>query len=205
MNIHPLANVAQETDIGPDCVIEAYCVVGYGDAATASETTRPVRIGLGSHLRQFTVIYWGTEIGKRFHSGHKANIRESCSIGDDVSIGTLSVIEHHVRIGSRVRIHSQAFIPEYSIIEDDVFIGPNVVLTNAKYPASPDVKAHLRGPLIKTKAIIGANATILPGVVIGSQAVVGAGSVVTRDVETGTVVAGNPARAINTVSALPYE
>jgi acetyltransferase-like isoleucine patch superfamily enzyme len=151
------------------------------------------------------VIYAGNQIGKNFQTGNKVNIRELNQIGDDVSVGTLTIIEHHVHIGNRVRIHSQAFIPEYSTLEDGCWIGPNVVLTNAKYPTSPQVKACLIGPRILANAIIGANATILPGIVVGAEALVAAGAVVTKDVPDRDVVAGNPARKINHVSALPYE
>jgi acetyltransferase-like isoleucine patch superfamily enzyme len=111
------------------------------------------------------------------------------------------VIEHHVTLGDGVRIHTQAFIPEYSVLEARSWVGPNVVLTNARYPLAPDTKASLRGPRLERGAKVGANATLLPGVVIGSNALVGAGSVVTRDVPPGKIVAGNPARVIGDV---PY-
>ena len=117
---------------------------------------------------------------------------------------TLSVVEHHVEIGNGVRIHTQVFIPEFSVLEDGCWIGPNVVLTNAKYPLSPGVKDSLVGPVIRRNAKIGANATLLPGVVIGEGALVGAGAVVVRDVPPGAVVVGNPARVIRHVSDLPY-
>jgi acetyltransferase-like isoleucine patch superfamily enzyme len=161
---------------------------------------------LGSEvlLRSHTVIYAGNVIGDSFQTGNKVNIRELNCIGDNVSVGTLSVIEHHVEIGNNVRIHSQAFIPEFSVLEDDTWIGPNVVLTNAKYPLSRGVKESLKGPRIKRGAKIGANATILPGVVIGEHALVGAGAVVVRDVPAGVVVAGNPARIIRQIADLPY-
>jgi acetyltransferase-like isoleucine patch superfamily enzyme len=116
----------------------------------------------------------------------------------------LSVIEHHVEIGDNVRIHTQAFIPEYSVLEEGCWIGPNVVLTNAKYPMSPGAKDRLAGPVIRKGAKIGANATLLPGVVIGENALVGAGAVVAHDVPPGAVVAGNPARVIRQVAELPY-
>ena len=161
-------------------------------------------IGPGAHIRSHTVIYAGNRIGKNFQTGNKANIRELNEIGDDVSVGTLSVIEHHVRIGNSVRIHSQVFIPEYSVLEDEAWLGPNVVLTNAKYPQFRGVKENLRGPIIRKRAKIGANSTILPGVVIGENALVGAGSVVLHDVPDGAVVAGNPARIIKDVSQLSY-
>jgi acetyltransferase-like isoleucine patch superfamily enzyme len=77
-------------------------------------------------------------------------------------------------------------------------------LTNAKYPLSPGVKENLNGPIIKRGAKIGANSTILPGIVVGENALVGAGSVVVKDVPEGAVAVGNPARIIKNVSELPY-
>jgi acetyltransferase-like isoleucine patch superfamily enzyme len=150
-------------------------------------------IGAHSHIRAGTIIYAGNTIGQSFQTGNKANIREYNSIGDRVSVGTHTVIEHHVTIEDGVRIHSQAFVPEYSILKKGSWVGPNVVLTNAKYPLHPDAKNNLVGPTLEPGARVGANATVLPGVVIGECALVGAGSVVTRDVAAGATVVGNPA------------
>src|SRR4029434_11032591 len=138
-------------------------------------------IGKGAVIRSHTVIYAGNIIGNNFQTGNKVNIRESNRIGNNVSVGTLSVIEHHVEIADNVRIHTQVFIPEYSTLEEGCWIGPNVVFTNAKYPLSPRVKDNLVGTVIRKGAKIGANATLLPGVVIGENALVGAGAVVVRD------------------------
>jgi len=132
-------------------------------------------------------------------------LREMNKIGDNVSIGTGTVIEHHVIIMDGVRVHSQAFIPEYSILEKSCWIGPRVVITNAKFPCSPDVKKHLKGATIGEHAIIGANATLLPGITIGKNALIGAGSVVTKNVPQNKVVAGNPAMIIKDISKLPYK
>lgn len=190
--------------LGENTTIEDFCIIGVparghnpGDIETI--------IGSGAHIRSHTVIYAGNRIGNAFQTGNKVNIRELNTIGDHVSIGTLSVIEHHVTIGDHVRIHSQVFVPEYSIIEAGAWLGPNVVLTNAKYPLSPDVKESLKGPTIKKGAIIGANATILPGVVIGESSLIGAGSVVVHDVPEGAVVVGNPAKIIKYINELPYK
>jgi len=101
-------------------------------------------------------------------------------------------------------MHSQVFVPEFTVIEDDAWLGPNVVLTNAKYPLSPGVKETLAGPVVMKGAKVGANSTILPGIVIGVNSLVGAGSVVTKDVPDNAVVAGNPARLIKMITALPY-
>ena len=195
--------IYQAVELPPDAVIEDFVILGVPPRGHKEGEMKTV-IGPGAHLRSHTVIYAGNKIGKDFQTGNKVNVRELNEIGDNVSIGTLSVVEHHVKIGNNVRIHTQVFIPEYSVLEDDSWLGPNVVLTNAKYPVSPGVKKSLRGPTIKKGAKIGANATILPGVVVGRDALVGAGAVVVHDVPDGGVVVGNPARLIKDISALPY-
>ncbi len=189
--------------LGHDSVIEDYCIIGVPPRGKNDGEFETV-IGSGAYIRSHSVIYTGNRIGKNFQTGNKVNIREFNEIGDNVSIGALTVIEHHVRIGNNARVHSQVFVPEYSVIEDNAWLGPNVVLTNAKYPRSPDVKKSLKGPVIKKGAKIGANATILPGIVIGENALVGAGSVVIKDVPDGAVVIGNPARKIKNITELPY-
>ena len=195
--------VFENVTLGENCILEDFCLVGVAPRGMR-EGELPTHIGDGAVIRSHTVIYAGNEIGRNFQTGNKVNVRESNHIGDNVSIGTLSVVEHHVRIGNNVRIHTQAFIPEFSVLEEGCWIGPNVVLTNAKYPLSPGVKESLAGPVIRKGAKIGANATLLPGVTIGENAMVGAGSVVVHDVPAGAVVVGNPARVINDVAKLPY-
>lgn len=190
-------------ELGENVLIEDYCVIGVPPKGTEPGELKTV-IGDHSVIRSHTVIYAGNRIGSRFQTGNKTNIRELNEIGDDVSIGTLSVIEHHVKIESQVRVHSQAFVPEYSLLKKNSWVGPGAVLTNALYPKSPQVKEKLQGPILEEGAIIGAHATLLPGVQIGKNALVGAGSVVTKDVEENAVVAGNPAQVINTKAGLPY-
>ena len=190
--------------LGKDCVVEDFVIIGAppkGYRAGELETV----IGDNAIIRSHTVIYAGNSIGNNFQTGNKANIRELNEIGDDVSIGTLSVVEHHVKIGHGVRIHSQAFIPEYCVLEEGCWIGPNVVLTNAKYPNRSDTKHNLQGVTIRRNAVVGANVTILPGVNIGEHAIVGAGSVVTKDISGEEIVVGNPAKMIKNINFLPYD
>ena len=183
--------------------VDPFVIVGYPSRGkSAGEVT--TYIGDGASLRSHTVIYCGNRIGTGFQTGHGALIREDNEIGDDVSIGSGSIVEHHVRIGNGVRLHSHVFVPEFSVLEDECWLGPNVVLTNARYPRSPRAKDELAGPHIEAGAKLGANVTVLPGVRIGRGALVGAGAVVTKDVPAGAVVAGNPAQVINDISNLPY-
>ena len=182
--------------LGEDVVVEDFCIIGIPFKGMKNIQTI---IGSGSIIRAGTYIYAGNQIGKNFQTGNKANIRELNQIGDDVSIGTLSVIEHHVNIGNNVRIHSQVFVPEYSTLENDCWIGPNAVLTNARYPKHVAVKEELKGPLIGSNAKIGANSTILPGVAIGKNSLIGAGCVVTKHVAPDTIVVGNPAKDLRPI------
>jgi acetyltransferase-like isoleucine patch superfamily enzyme len=197
------AKVYPGVKLGKNVIIEDYCIIGVPPRG-AKEGELETFIGDDSVIRSHTVIYAGNKIGKKFQTGNKANIRELNEIADNVSVGTLSVVEHHVKIEENVRIHTQVFIPEYSILKKDCWVGPNVVFTNAPYPKSKNVKDELIGPTLHENAIVGANSTLLPGVHIGKDAIVGAGSVVTKDVPPGDVVAGNPAKFMKKKSELPY-
>ncbi|MBF0239905.1 MAG: transferase [SAR324 cluster bacterium] len=189
--------------LGKDSAIGDYCVIG--QPGRNPQDPVETRIGDNAQIRSHTVIYAGNMIGHNFQTGHHVMLRELNTIGHDVSIGTGAVIEHHVTIGDRARMHSNVFIPEFSVLEDDCWIGPNVVLTNARYPKSPDAKQNLKGVCVRKFAKIGANSTILPGITIGEGSLVGAGAVVTHDVPAWQVVAGNPARVLRNISDLPYE
>ncbi len=196
--IHPGARIGRNAAFGD------YVVIGEPPRGRTPGELDTV-IGADAVIRSHTVVYAGNRIGSGFQTGHHVMIREENEIGDRVSVGTGTVVEHHVVIEDDVRIHSQAFVPETTVLRAGCWIGPRVCITNARYPLSPNVKNELRGAIIGRKAKIGANATLLPAVTVGDDAIVGAGAVVVRDVEAGTVVAGNPARVINTVENLPYE
>jgi len=155
-------------------------------------------IGRNAVLRPGTIIYCDVIIGDDFQSGHNSVIREKTRIGNRTVVGTATVIDGNTTIGSRVSMQSMVYIPTNTTIGDRVFIGPNTVLTNDRYPPS---SGPLIGPNIKDDAAIGANTTILPGICIGEGAFVAAGSVVTRDVPDHTMAIGSPAR----IRELPEE
>jgi UDP-2-acetamido-3-amino-2,3-dideoxy-glucuronate N-acetyltransferase len=118
-----------------------------------------------------------------------------CKVGKNSKIDSYVYIEEGVTIGDNCKIRPFVFIPTGVVIEDNVFIGPNVTFTNDKYPIAQG-EWKLLQTKVKKGVSIGANSVIVPGVVIGEGAMVGAGSVVTKNVPSNTLVAGNPARII---------
>ena len=149
-------------------------------------------IGNNAVIRSGTIIYCDVTIGDRFSCGHNVVISEQTRIGDQVSIGTASIIEGRTIVGSDVNLQSLVYIPTDTTIGNRVFIGPNTILTNDRYP--PARFGNLQGPVIKDDAAIGANVTILPGVCVGEGALVAAGAVVTKDVPPKKLAIGAPAK-----------
>jgi acetyltransferase-like isoleucine patch superfamily enzyme len=149
-------------------------------------------IGKNARLRSGTVIYCDVVIGDNFQTGHNVLIRENTKIGNRVSVGTATVIEGHSIIGDDVVMQSMVYLPTGTTIGKNVFIAPNVVLSNDKYP--PSHGSFLNAPFIDDNAVIGANATLLPGVSVGEGSLVAAGAVVTHNVPAYKLAVGNPAR-----------
>ena len=160
------------------------------------------KIGKNPTIREPTIIYPGNIIGDNFQTGHFVVIRQDNIIGNNVSIGIHSDVAFNVIIEDNVRIHSKCFIPEYTVIKKNAWIGPNVIFTNDKYPKVEGIEKKLMGPIIGEFAKIGANSTILPGVKIGKHALIGAGTVVVKDVPDNSIVVGNPAKIIGNVKDL---
>src|SRR5258708_34645264 len=127
-----------------------------------------------------------------------------CKVGDNCKIASFVEIQHGVVLGRNVKIEPLVFIPTGVTIEDGVFVGPHVCFSNDRYPSAVDDKGELLqvgarqvvSTIVRRRASIGANATIICGITIGEGAMVGAGATVTHDVPPDSLVLGNPARLI---------
>jgi len=187
--------------IGEGTIIMEPCIIGQPPRGKKPGEL-PLVIGNNCIIRPFTTIYAGNVIGDNVQTGQCVSIRENNKIGNGTSIGTNSVLEFDNVIGSNSRIHTGCFL-EMTTIGNDVFLGPHVVFTDDPHPMNcPRYTECLGGATVEDLAKIGANSTLLPGVVVGRHSLVGAGSVVTKDVPPEAVVAGNPAKIINNINEL---
>lgn len=127
-----------------------------------------------------------------------------CSIGSGSRVGPFVEIQRGVSVGARCKIQSHTLICEGVRIADEVFVGHGAMFVNDRRPRATNPDGSLQGPddwelletLVEQGATIGSGAVILGGVTVGERAMVGAGAVVTRDVEPGATVRGNPAREL---------
>jgi acetyltransferase-like isoleucine patch superfamily enzyme len=175
--------------IGDDTVIESFCEIGFH---TMRAKGSPLIIGEKSLIRSHCVLYEGSSFEEKLITGHHTTIREGTIAGKNLRIGTFSDIQGDCKIGDYVRIHSNVFVSQKSVINDFVWLFPFVVLTDDPHPPS-----NIRvGPTIGTYAAIAARATILPGINIGERSLVAAGSLVTKDVPNDKFVMGVPAKIV---------
>lgn len=150
--------------------------------------SKDVRLGKGVKLSKFINLY-------------------GCTIGDNTKIGAFVEIQKNAAIGKNCKISSHTFICEGVTIEDEVFIGHNVTFINDSYPKATTADGRLQTEadwtvepvLVKKGVSVGSGSTILANVTIGEKAIIGAGSVVTKDVPAGAIVAGNPARILRKI------
>jgi UDP-2-acetamido-3-amino-2,3-dideoxy-glucuronate N-acetyltransferase len=148
----------------------------------------------------------GTRVWHWVHICGGAKIGKACSLGQNVYVGSRVVIGNNVKIQNNVSVYDNV------TLEDDVFCGPSMVFTNVYNPRSAVSRKHeYRDTVVKRGATLGANCTIVCGVVIGEYAFVGAGAVVNRNVPDYALMAGVPARQIGWMDrrgerlALPLE
>ncbi|MHA2276175.1 MAG: DapH/DapD/GlmU-related protein [Candidatus Kariarchaeaceae archaeon] len=198
-------SIIEKNSIIDPSVIIGYPIRSKTKLISLNETTGPLealydesssgsRVGKRNHIRAFSTIYEDTQLADDVETGTHVIIREKCQIGSGSIIGSATIIDGDVIIGKNARIQSHNFIPPRIRIGDNVFLGPSIRFANDSYPVS----SRLIETIVKDHAVIGIASIILPGIIIGERAVVAAGSVVTKDVPSDTVVLGSPAKPIMT-------
>jgi acetyltransferase-like isoleucine patch superfamily enzyme len=190
------------TRIGAGCVIEDGVVLGKRPklAGRPEPQLEPLRIGERVTVCAGAVIYAGSEIGDGCIVGDQAQVRERTSVGERTVIGRAAGIDNDVRLGARVKVQSQVYVTAYSVVEDDVFLGPGASTTNDDTMGRHGPDMPLRGATIRRAARIGGSAVLVPGVEVGEEAFVAAGAVVTKDVPARAFMVGVPARQVREVS-----
>ncbi len=191
------------TVIGEACAIEDHAVLGKrprlarhssaGGEVPALELGARVSVGTGA------VVFAGARIGEEAILGDQTFVRERSSVGRGSVIGRGSVVDNDVQVGDRVRVQTNVYLTAFTVIEEDVFVGPGVLTTNDDTMARHGAEASIRGAVLRRACRVGGGAVLTPGVEVGEEAFVAAGSVVTRDVPARAVVMGVPARVVREV------
>jgi acetyltransferase-like isoleucine patch superfamily enzyme len=192
------------TLIGAGCTIEDHAVLGkrprlapgsgaHGDAGQLQLGER-VRVCAGA------VVFAGARVAAEAILGDQCYVRERSSIGAGTVVGRGSVVDNDVSVGARVRVQTNVYLTAFSVVEDDVFVGPGAITTNDDTMARHRRDEPLRGAILRRACRVGGGAVLTPGVEIGEEAFVAAGAIVTRDVPARMVVMGAPARIVREVS-----
>ncbi len=186
--------------LGEGGLVDVGVILGYPPAR--GKNIDFVKIGRNARIRSGSVIYAGSTIGDNLQTGHNVVIREENEIGDDFSIWNNTVIDYGCKIGSRVKIHCNCYVAQFTVIDDDAFMAPGVTIANDLHPGCEKSGECMRGPHIKTGVQIGVNVTLVPFIEIGERSLIGAGSVVTKNIPPYSLAYGNPARVVGDVRDL---
>jgi acetyltransferase-like isoleucine patch superfamily enzyme len=191
------------TRIGEGCVIEDHAVLGKRPrlapgSSAAGEVTRLV-LGNDVKVCSGAVVFAGAMIEQGSILGDQSYIRERSHIGAGSVIGRGSVVDNDVRVGARVKVQTSVYLTAFTVIEDDVFVGPGVITTNDDAMGRHDPDMQLLGATLRRACRVGGGVVLTPGVQIGEEAFVAAGAVITRDVPARGVAMGVPARIVREV------
>jgi acetyltransferase-like isoleucine patch superfamily enzyme len=200
----PNVVVEEGTRIGDASVAEVGAVLGKvprlaRTSATAQESLTPLRTGVRVTVCAGAIVYAGSVLADEVIIGDQVQVRERAVIGPQTVIGRGSAIDNDVTIGARVKIQTNVYITAFSVIEDDVFVGPGASTTNDDTMSRHAAGINLRGATLRRACRIGGSAVIVPGVEVGEEAFIAAGAVVTRDVPPRAFMVGVPARQVREV------
>ena len=192
------------TVVGDGCEIQDGAVLGKPPKLARHSTAprgegEPLTLGAGTVVCAHAIVLAGARVGEGVILGDQSFVRERARIGDGTVIGRGSAVDNDVLVGARVRVQTDVYLTAYSVLEDDVFVGPGAMTTNDSTMSRHGEDFSLEGALLRRACRIGGAAVLTPGTEIGEEAYVAAGAVVVRDVPARAVVMGVPARVVREV------
>jgi acetyltransferase-like isoleucine patch superfamily enzyme len=193
------------TRIGDRCSVDDNAVLGKrprlapGSAAAVGGELPGLVIGPEVRVCTAAIVFAGSWVGPRAIIGDQSYVRERSRVGARSVIGRGSAIDNEVEIRERVRIQTDVYITAFSLLEDDVFVGPGTTTTNDSAMGRHPPDEPLRGAVLRRACRVGGGVVLTPGVEVGEEAFVAAGAVVVRDVPARGVVMGVPARLVREV------
>jgi UDP-2-acetamido-3-amino-2,3-dideoxy-glucuronate N-acetyltransferase len=192
------------TIIGDGCLIEDHVVLGkrprLARGSSAKGEVGALTLGERVTVCSGAVVFAGASVAAEAILGDQSYVRERTRIGHGSVIGRGSVVDNDVVVGARVKVQTSVYLTAFTLVEDDVFVGPGATTTNDDTMARHGPDMPLRGATLRRACRVGGGAVLTPGLEIGQEAFVAAGAVVTRDVPPRAVVMGVPARVVREVS-----
>lgn len=193
--------------IGDGCVVEDHAVLGkrprLARGSSAKGDVGALRIGDRVTVCSGAVVFAGADIGVEAILGDQSYVRERSTVGAGSVIGRGSVVDNDVHIGQRVRVQTGVYLTAFTLVEDDVFVGPGATTTNddtmSRHGVGREGESPLRGAILRRACRIGGGTVLTPGVEVGEEAFLAAGAVLTRDLPPRAVAMGVPARVVREV------
>jgi UDP-2-acetamido-3-amino-2,3-dideoxy-glucuronate N-acetyltransferase len=190
--------------IGDDVVVQDGAILGKRPKLAPTSGAAPVGddplvIGDGAAICAQAIVFASAQVGAGSIVGDQAFVRERSTIGAGSVVGRGSAVDNDVAIGDRVRIQTSVYITGFSVVEDDVFVGPCAMTTNDDTMNRHDDSYALKGATLRRACRIGGGVVLTPGVEVGEEAFVAAGAVVTADVPSRGFVMGVPGRVVRQV------
>ena len=203
--------LGEGVEIGVNVVIHAHTVIEDGvrildgavlgkhavlaaHSAAPRDVPAPLVVGAGATVCSGAIVFGGATIGAGAIVGDQTHVRELASVGAGSVIGRGSALGPHATVGARVRVQTNVWITDWTVVEDDAFVGPGTVTMNDNTMGRRPPRGALSAPALRRACRVGGGVLLTPGVEVGEEAYVAAGAVVTSDVPARAFVAGVPAR-----------
>ena len=198
MTIHETALIYSNVEYGNSIIVEPFAILGIQDRF---QLDSQLKLGDRAFIGSRCTLYAGVKIGHDFDISDQSTVFYDNIFGNFCRIGPKAIIKNGCRFGEHVRVNARVFMERVEV-GSNVFIGPGTTFTDDRHPPCPHYAECVPKTSIDSNVSIGANVVIMPGVKIGHHSQIYAGSIIIKDVEPYSVMAGHPARKIKDFSEL---